>query len=358
MIKKHLLLLCLIIAITIIFTGCKDIQDSFKPGSFGETPEEQAMVDALTEKHGNLTETGEPRFLEAMMTSHVDNFIPVDVVSKYSQNAEELYLWFVYDNFNEDILDIEWVYLDTDHSIHTFQSQTGEDFGRGTFILEQPDDGWPIGNYKVSIRGRGVEETLLFEIIDGPTVAEALPFEDGKITLPGSTGWHFVGWDEFINHIDLSVAGEPSGGNMTGTSSKLYDYLEYTGGKNDFTHNIKRTNEAGKTLHDGLFHVTWTDPPIYLVPGEKASFTVNRKTEGWGISNMAITFDMGHLEPGYGTSSSFPFITSQGEKNFSDYQGLVESEKVIPEGKEGDQRAVLLSLGNGYGYRYVYEWRE
>jgi hypothetical protein len=30
--------------------------------------------------------------------------------------------------------------MDNDYSIHTFESETGEDFGRGTFILEKPDD--------------------------------------------------------------------------------------------------------------------------------------------------------------------------------------------------------------------------
>jgi len=180
--KKILLLLCLVLVFCL--AGCKDISDSFKPGSFGKTPEEQAMVQAITEKYGDLTQKGNPRFVEAMVTSNVNNFIPVDKVSKYSKNSEKLYAWFVYDNFNNDKLEIEWLYLTTNYSIHTFQSTTGEDFGRGSFILEKPDDGWAVGNYKVSIRGRGLETTVNFEIIDGATVAVPLSINNGKINLP------------------------------------------------------------------------------------------------------------------------------------------------------------------------------
>ena len=183
--KKVILIMCVIMVVLLV--GCKDITDSFKPGSFGKTAQEQAMVQAITEKYGDLTQKGDPRFLEAMMTSNVENFIPVDKVSKYSKNSEKLYAWFVYDNFNEDELEIEWRYLNTNYSIHTFKSTTGEDFGRGSFILERPDDGWAIGKYKVTIRGRGIETVVDFEIIDGATVSVPISFNNGKITLPSTT---------------------------------------------------------------------------------------------------------------------------------------------------------------------------
>ncbi|MTI95473.1 MAG: hypothetical protein FH749_08275 [Firmicutes bacterium] len=351
--KRFLALAGLIFLTIFVFTGCKDIQDSFKPGSFGQTEEEQAMVEALTDKYGDLTEFGDPRFLETMVTSHVENFIPVDVVSKYNKDTEKLYVWFVYDNFNEDVLDIEWVYLDTDFSIHTFQSETGKDFGRGTFILEQPDDGWPTGKYKVSIRGRGIEDTVYFEIIDGPTVADALPFENGKITLPSSPGWYLTGWDYFISPVDASVVGGSYGG------PELFDYHESQGGKNDFSYSIKRSDKNGKTLHAGTFHVTWTDPASYLAPGARATLTVNRTVEGWGISRLAASFDNGDLEPSRATSSVIRLVSPQGETAIADsFQGTMSSEKVIPEGKPGDKKAVRIILGNDYGFRYNYEWRE
>ena len=141
------------------------------------------MVEAITEKYGDITEKGDPRLLEARMTSRIEEFIPVDTGTKYSADAEKLYVWFVYDNFNKDEIKVEWVYLDDDYSIHTFKAKTGEDFGRGAFIMEKPDDGWALGNNKVIIRGGGIEEILTFSIIEGATVAVPLPFENGKITL-------------------------------------------------------------------------------------------------------------------------------------------------------------------------------
>jgi len=53
---------------------------SFKPGSFGKKPGEKAMVEAITKKYGDLSQKGEPRFLEARMTSAVQDFIPVDTL--------------------------------------------------------------------------------------------------------------------------------------------------------------------------------------------------------------------------------------------------------------------------------------
>jgi len=33
-------------------------------------------------------------------------------------------------------------------------------------------------------------------------------------------------------------------------------------------------------------------------------------------------------------------------------------QKGVPKGKPGDKRAVILTLGNGYGFKYYYEWRD
>jgi len=159
--------------------GCKDIEGSFRPESFGNTKEENQMVQAITEKYGDLTARGDPRLLEAMMTSEVVNFIPVDKVAKYSKDSENLIAWFVYDNFNNDEIEIEWKYLDEGHVIHTFVSRTGDNFGRGAFILEQPEAGWPLGQYQVRISARGVEDTISFEVIDGATISGPLDILSG-----------------------------------------------------------------------------------------------------------------------------------------------------------------------------------
>jgi hypothetical protein len=86
--KSKIVVAILLIA-AVALSGCTDISDSYKPGSFGATEEEQQIVDAVTDKYGDMTAKGEPRLLELMMTSATHNFIPVDKVLKYSKDSEE-----------------------------------------------------------------------------------------------------------------------------------------------------------------------------------------------------------------------------------------------------------------------------
>jgi hypothetical protein len=175
MIRKYMVI-TIILVFLFLLVGCKDIVDTHRPGSFGNTPEEKEMVQNLITNYGDLTSKGEPRFLELTMTSNIVNFIPVDSVSKYSKDVNEMIVWFVYDNFNNDNIEIEWKYLENDFIIHTFVSKTGENFGRGSFILEKPDESWLLGKYRVTIRGKNVEEFIDFEVIDGKTEYLLLDF--------------------------------------------------------------------------------------------------------------------------------------------------------------------------------------
>jgi hypothetical protein len=370
-----------------LLSGCKDITDTFKAGNFGKSPQETAMVEAITEKYGDLTKDGDPRFLEAMVSSNVDSFIPVDIVSKYSVNTEKLYAWFVYDNFYEAEVETEWIYLDDNYSIHTFKSTTGEDFGRGSFILEKPDDGWVTGKYQVVIRGNGIQETVPFEIINGVTVSVPLPFVNGKIKLvstvtttpapikttapvaspspsttakPTSTpavapGWYFTRWEYVPSSSDHELVGviQRGGG--------LFDTSEGEGEKNDFTVSLSRKDAKGNGVASGSCSFIWTDSPEFLAADQKAFFTLNRHGESfWGIGQTMASFDMEDINPGYGTAGKIGFVFSDGKTYFSgNYDGKLETEKVLPKGsKPGDKKAIIINLSNGYGYKYYYEWRE
>ena len=319
---KIIPVLCFAVLLTLM--GCKDIQDAFKPGSFGKSPEETAMVEAVMERYGDLREDGEPRILEAMMTSSVHNHIPKDKVTSYNKETERLYCWFVYDNFNNGTIQIEWIYLDTDHSIHTFEAQAGEDFGRGTFILEKPDDGWPEGKYKVIISGESTEETVLFSINDKPTVSAEISFANGKISLPQIVGWHLTGWEYYV-------------------------YGE--GEKNNFSSNWKRTDYEGDTLHSGNYTIKWSDPPDVLRPNEYCEVWVEHISDGWAVENAYASMD------GFGLYSNYLF-NSNGKDFWTDYSGTLKAEKPMPEGKPGDKKTLTVSLGKGYKYYYTYEWKE
>lgn len=388
--KKNILVLGLVMMLIMMFVmaGCKDITDTFKPGSFGKTPQENAMVEAMVEKYGDLTKGGSPRFLEVMMTTNVESFIPVDRVTKYNKNTPKLFAWFVYDNFNEDDLEIEWVYLDNNYSIHTFKSKTGKDFGRGSFILEQPDNGWVTGNYKVVIRGRGIQETVPFEIIEGATVAVPLRLPNGKIALstpvlsptvnvttaapvsaaspsptvkPSATvspGWYFTRWEYIISKVDVTLVGAIESSVM-GTSGKIYDYNKGEGDKNDFSVSLTRKYENGGVVASGSCTTTWTDPQEFIAAGQKASFTVKRSTgSSWGINKMSASVDKEDILPGYASAGRISFTAPDGNGYLENYEGIFEAEKGMAKGTKGEKKAVIVTLGNGYGFKYYYEWRE
>lgn len=354
--KKMTLFLCAVILLALF--GCRDIGDSFKPTSFGKTPREQAMVEAIGEKYGDLTEKGDPRFLEARMTSRIEDFIPADTVTKYAADAENLYAWFVYDNFYNDEIEVEWVYLDDAHSIHTFKTKTGEDFGRGAFILEKPDDGWAQGNYQVQIRGRGLTETLQFEITEQETVAVPIPFEDGKITLKPNPGWYFTHWELMKSPIDVTEVGGRQN-HVLGTSTMIWDYLEGTGDKNDFIVKSWRTYDDGSPVAAGDSHTVWTDPPLYFSGTDRPVINIKRESESdWGMNGFGASFDIpDHNSPTGVTASAIYFVSEDGKSTVQRYEGTMQMEKAL-QGRPGVKKAIMISVGNGYGFRYHYEWRE
>ncbi len=278
--KSKIVVALLLIGI-IAFSGCTDISDSYKPGSFGATEEEQQIVEAVTDKYGDMTATGEPRLLEVMMTSATQNFIPVDKVLKYSKDSEELYAWFIYDNFENDIISIEWIYLDTDYSIHTFESETGEDFGRGTFILEKPDEGWPLGDYKVIISGAGVEESVEFEIIDGATVSIPLDLLDG--TTIGSQQ------ADFENADSTEEIPTPQSG-FTAESTSHSFVGEWTSNWGDMTFTQSGDKIIGEYTHDegrlegvvngDVFIGTWSESPSYAEPNDAGDAELKLSSDG------------------------------------------------------------------------------
>lgn len=349
----------LLVALSLPLTGCLDIGGSFKPGSFGKTPREQAMVEAIAEKYGDLSEKGDPQFLEARMTSRIEEFIPVDTVTKYSADAKKLYAWFVYDNFNNDEIEVEWIYLDDNYSIHTFKAKTGEDLGRGAFILEQPDDGWALGNYKVLIRGRGLTETLTFEIIEGATVAVSIPFENGKISLEEAKkapGWYFTHWEYIIMSQDYSLVGVIKGSVIAKTGN-IWDTYLGTGEKNNFKYEHKRTYDDGSLVGRGESTTKWTDPPDYFSGTDRVVITVDNESGGWDPGSFGIGFDSDIINPGGATSSKIYFEMPDGKTSLSEtYKGTFQMQRAS-QGSPGQKKAIIVYL-SGYGYKYYYEWRE
>ncbi|WP_340820754.1 hypothetical protein [Methanolobus sp. WCC4] len=278
--KAKLLVVMLLVSI-VALSGCTDISDSYKPGSFGATEEEQQIVDAVTEKYGDMTASGEPRLLEVMMTSTTHNFIPVDKVLKYSQDSDELYAWFIYDNFDYDMISIEWIYLENDYSIYTFESETGEDFGRGTFILEKPDDGWPLGDYEVIISGAGVEESVEFEIIDGETVSIPLDLLDGTTTSSHQADFGSTGTADTIPTPQSGFVSESTSYSFVGEWSSNWGDMTFwqSGDKivGEYTHDSGRLEGV---MNGDVFIGTWSESPSYSAPNDAGDVELKLSSDG------------------------------------------------------------------------------
>jgi len=361
--KRKILFILLILSI-VILTGCKDISDSYKPGSFGKTTEEKQVVDAITAKYGDLTQDGEPRFLEATMTSEIVNAIPVNKVSAFSKDEPKLAAWFVYDNFHKDVLNIEWTYQDEDYVIHTFKSETGDDLGRGTFILEQPDDGWPLGNYQVTISGAGVTESLTFKIIDGPTVST--PFNIEGVTISetekdasdstesaNAPGWYLTGVTDFDEEADDS--------DSVYTYSLKYDRPSIT---------ASTIGSDGQTL---IVKTTWEEPPKYMAAEQEIVLTLEKKAITMDMGNLGlkdysgISFDVADIKPGGATASQIEFEDDElgdsivvGFRNEEDKVATMKA-KAPKSTYGGGKMSLTVDVYTGFlnnGARYEYEWRD
>jgi hypothetical protein len=175
-----------LILVAALLFGCVNISDTAKASAFGKNAKEQKALDYFTQKYGDPRGTGAPNIIEPIVTTSITDFMPADIVSKYSKDASAFYVWFFYDNFAEaDTITITFKYLDDGTVIHAFNSKGGGDYGAGSFTLSAPDGGWPVGNYEVTVAGKGVSKSVKFEVIDGATVASPLPYETAA-AMPGS----------------------------------------------------------------------------------------------------------------------------------------------------------------------------
>ena len=151
----------------------------------------------------------------------------------------------------------------------------------------------------------------------------------------------------------------PKANRVIGKTGNIWDYLEGTGGKNDFTIKSWRTFDDGSLVASGDSHTVWSDPPSYFSGTDRATFTVNREVASeWGINPLCATFDIpDHNSPTGVTSSAISFIAPDTKNYVQNFKGTMQMEKAL-KGRPDQKKAIMISMGNGYGFRYQYEWRE
>jgi len=174
-------------------------------------------------------------------------------------------------------------------------------------------------------------------------------------------GWHLAETNYYLSTSDYTVKGEIQNG-IIGTSDVIYDKYMVEGSEGDMTFTHSRRYENGNAIAHVTYQVVWDTPPSYIASGQKAGFNIDYKvvsSKSWGGVQINAHLDAASIKPGGATSSYISFQLEDGTKYInSDKQGYFESEKVIPEGRPGDKKAIILTLGNGYGYTYIYEWKE
>ena len=180
------------IVLSIFVTGCSDISGS-GIADFGTTQADQDVLEHFKDKYGDITKSGTPRIIGSLVTTNIEENLPVDKVLKYSNSVDTFYLWFVYDNFKEnDAIEIKWTYNEKNKVIQTSNTKTGDDFGRGSFSLEKPsnlvDNKWPLGEYTITISGNDIIETVEFSVIEGKTITTNLPWGEAVETKKADLG--------------------------------------------------------------------------------------------------------------------------------------------------------------------------
>ena len=232
----------------------------------------------------------------------------------------------------------------------------------GKAVIPVGDDGTPVlpisynGTTYLPVRAMGY---LLGLGIDWDNATKTVLITTG----PSNTvapGWYFTHWEYIMASVDVSLVGAIESRVIGTTSGYLLDYHEGKGEKNDFEVSHRRTYNDGSPVASGSAVTTWTDPPAYIAAGQKPSFTVNRVTaSSWGVGGFNCTFDSADIKPGGATSSAISFADSDGKTYVENYNGIYEATKEIYKTSiKGDKKAIIMNLGNGYGFKYYYEWRD
>jgi len=182
------LTIVLIFALVLV-SGCANVSfGSQKIGDFGNTKDEQKVVEFFKATHGDpLTNSGPPRLLEPMVTTGLVNNTPVNKVTKFSKDTGSIFFWVFYDNFKKgDPLTLTWTF--NSKTVISLQRESGGDFGRAFGEFLKPDKGWATGTHTITISGGGTSATATFEIIDGQTQTVPLPYEQESTLVKAQYG--------------------------------------------------------------------------------------------------------------------------------------------------------------------------
>lgn len=172
-------------------------------------------------------------------------------------------------------------------------------------------------------------------------------------------GWYLVETKYHPASYDKTVYG-----GAVYRGGDLYDTYTAEGAEGSMTLSYSRSTGSGTGIAHITWQVNWDTPPPYLAPGQKTGFNIGVKVlsySAWkSTPGINAHFDSGDIKPGGGTSSYIAIGNYLTATPGNDINTYLESSKVIPEGRAGDKKAIVLFIGFGdspTGYTYKYEWR-
>ncbi len=183
-----------------------------------------------------------------------------------------------------------------------------------------------------------------------------------KIAYADNIGWwHLVETKYHLSSIDYTIKGEIQN-TVIAKTGYIYDKYTTEGSEGNMTITHSRRHDDGSPIAHVTYQVIWDTPPTYLAPNQKTGFNIEYEiisSNSWGGGNVSASFDSADIKPGGGTAGLIRFQLEDGVSWINtNKKGCFESGKVIPEGRPGNKKAIILSLGEGYGYSYIYEWKE
>lgn len=107
-------------------------------------------------------------FSNLAMSTGVDGFKPVNVTTKFTTTTPAFYVTGEINNAPDDtVISAVWYYLDADADYMIDQSQYQVEGTNNSFYfsLSIPDNGWPVGTYRVDLYiDDAVDQSIFFTV--------------------------------------------------------------------------------------------------------------------------------------------------------------------------------------------------
>lgn len=107
-------------------------------------------------------------FSNLTMSTGVDGFKPVNATTKFTTTTPAFYVTGDINNSPDDtVISAVWYYLDTDSDYMIDQSQYQVEGTNNSFYfsLSIPDNGWPVGTYRVDLYiDDAVDQSIFFTV--------------------------------------------------------------------------------------------------------------------------------------------------------------------------------------------------